>query len=297
MYHRVATYERDPGFTKVQPENFAAHMEILTRVADVVPLTSILDRAPGWRVALTFDDGYADNAEVARPILEQARIAATFFIPSNVVIPGHAFWWDHLEHLLLDAELSRPRLDLEIGGRPISIDIRTPEGRQRAHDVIRRRARSRPSSEINCLLDQIREQVGEPGTEWRPPKGLSTEALRELAQGGLIDIGGHTRSHVMLSAIDRSKQWCEISECKTELECVVGRPVTTFAYPFGTPDTFGPETQALVHEAGFKLACSTDQSLITRRTQPLRIPRLAVYDWDGEEFARRLTHALRGELE
>ena len=52
-------------------------------------------------MAITFDDGYADNLQVAAPLLAERGLPATFFIVSGTIGSGREFWWDELEGLLL----------------------------------------------------------------------------------------------------------------------------------------------------------------------------------------------------
>jgi len=118
---------------------------------------------------------------------------------------------------------------------------------------------------------------------------MTADEVCTLADGGLIDIGGHTRSHTMLSALDPAAQLEEIRGGRAELERVLGKPVATFAYPFGHADSYRLRTPHLVHKAGFELACTTEKRVVTRWTNRYRIPRFTIPDWDGEEFAQRIT--------
>src|SRR5688572_9588150 len=64
-------------------------LELLRRVATVVPLEESLralaagDQLPPRAVALSFDDGYRDNLDLAVPLLERLDLPATFFL-----VPG-----------------------------------------------------------------------------------------------------------------------------------------------------------------------------------------------------------------
>jgi hypothetical protein len=69
---------------------------------------------------------------------------------------------------------------------------------------------------------------------------------------------------------------------------MLGRPISSFAYPFGTSADFDETTVAVVREAGFLRACANLDGRLTRRTDPFRVPRLLVRDWSGDELARRL---------
>jgi peptidoglycan/xylan/chitin deacetylase (PgdA/CDA1 family) len=296
LYHRVDERRRDPFSLKVSPNAFAEHLAALGRLAEIVPLTSIRDRSRGRRVSITFDDGYADNCDTARPILEQAGMPATVFISSHVVDPSSAaFWWDRLEHLLLDTDPVKPNLELVLRGSRLTVDVRKREGRQRALAAIQRRIRARPLPDIEHTLDQIAAQVREPSEPWDPPPRLNADQIRDLARGGLIDIGGHARSHVMLSAVPPREQWDEIKGGKDTLERLISRPISTFAYPFGTPGSFDRRTPSLVRKAGFTLACTTDPGRVGPLNSRFRVPRLVVGHWAAEKFTERVTRALEGD--
>jgi peptidoglycan/xylan/chitin deacetylase (PgdA/CDA1 family) len=223
-------------------------------------------------------------------------VPATVFVASDVVNPSSAaFWWDRLEHLLLDAEPVNPNLELLLSGRRLTVDVRRREGRGRALVAIQRRIRACPLPAIERVLDQIAAQLGEPSKPWDPPPRLNADQIRDMARGGLIDVGGHTRSHVMLSAVPPREQWEEINGGKLTLEDLVSRPITTFAYPFGTLGSFDPRSPSLVRKAGFKLACTTEPGRVGWLNSRFRIPRLVVGDWTAERFTQQVTRALEGD--
>jgi hypothetical protein len=61
--------------------------------------------------------------------------------------------------------------------------------------------------------------------------------------------------------------------------------VTSFAYPYGSYDA---ATVEAVRTARFARACTSDHGPVGRGADPFALPRVAVRDWDGDEFARRL---------
>lgn len=64
--------------------------------------------------------------------------------------------------------------------------------------------------------------------------------------------------------------------------------MVSFAYPYGTRRHFTLETAAIVQEAGFTSACTTEPGLVASGADPFTLPRAAVRDWDGDTFARHL---------
>ena len=78
LYHRGDASQRDPHGLAVHPDRFAQHCEILQRRFRTIALSDW--NRSGRHVAITFDDGYADNALEAHSILAAAGLPATFFI-------------------------------------------------------------------------------------------------------------------------------------------------------------------------------------------------------------------------
>ncbi len=102
MYHRVdALVPRDAvgRDLTVEPAAFAAQLQWLRahgiRTLTAATLVAALARGerPERAVVLTFDDGYADAATTALPLLRSAGATATFYISSGFVgTPRHLSW-------------------------------------------------------------------------------------------------------------------------------------------------------------------------------------------------------------
>ena len=110
IYHRVAEDPIDPWRLCVSPENFARHMEILRKKGfKTVHVSELADsvrarRVPRKTVAVTFDDGYRDNLDAARPILERYETPATHFATAGYIGSDEPFWWDVLDAVFLRTE-------------------------------------------------------------------------------------------------------------------------------------------------------------------------------------------------
>ena len=83
-------------------------------------------------------------------------------------------------------------------------------------------------------------------------------------------------------------QETEIQGSKARLEEILGRSVTSFAYPYGLRSDYSPETVAIVKQAGFDCASSSEEDNVWRGSDRFQLPRRIVFDWDGEQFARKL---------
>ena len=286
LYHRVAHLERDPHGLAVRPDRFSQHCEILRRRCAVVPLSEA-DRSKR-EVAITFDDGYADNAADARRILAATGLPATFFICSGRVGKGGEAWWDRLEHMLLDFEPARTTLELAVDGRSFWADIRSPAARERAHWALFWRLRPMRPTAIDSVLDDLQAQLGVRTLERDSHRWMNADELRTLSETNGIDVGAHTITHPLLSLLTAEEQSREVRGSRDHLERLLDRRVRLFSYPFGDRNSFDTVTTQMVRNAGYTMACTVTGGLAKAGCDPLCIPRNVVGDWDAERFGRWL---------
>ena len=290
-YHRVGDLARDPFSLSVRPETFASQLDALRAIAQPVALADVGTRdTPTF--AVTLDDGYADAIEVAEPILTRMELPATLFVASDILTRHEEFWWDRLEHVLLDGESAAPALDIEVRGRPLHVDVRTASGRQRALRALNHRLRCLPRAEIDELVAAVAAQVGRSPEPCREHGHADADQLVGVAARGIVDVGGHTRSHTMLTALDGGAQRDEIEGSRRALEAVTSRAVRSFAYPFGNPGSFDASVAAVARRAGYERACINISGRVDRRTDRYLLPRLPVYDWPAERLVAEVGRAL-----
>ena len=101
---------------------------------------------------------------------------------------------------------------------------------------------------------------------------LGWSDLTDLAWMG-FEIGAHTHSHPQLDIIERGAAWDEVRRSRGVLEDRLGRPVRSFAYPFGF---HGARIRALVERAGFTSACAVKDAISGPGDDPLAIARVIV---------------------
>jgi peptidoglycan biosynthesis protein MviN/MurJ (putative lipid II flippase)/peptidoglycan/xylan/chitin deacetylase (PgdA/CDA1 family) len=97
MYHRVSdlrTHRRLPQLG-IPPSRFSRQMSLLQKLGlKGTTLSDYMREGRTEAVALTFDDGYADNFEQAVPLLERSGHRATFFVVAGAIDDGSPFDWD-----------------------------------------------------------------------------------------------------------------------------------------------------------------------------------------------------------
>lgn len=183
-YHSV---HASRPYASVRPSAFAEHVAWLARSCDVVPLERVLEPRPADArpaVAITFDDGYADNHELVAPELERHGLPATFFVTTGLI---------DREGAVVD------RFAAQRGCRPSDIDSMTwaeiADLRARgftigahthSHPVLAELDDGRARDELVRAKDLLEHRLGFPVTSMAYPYGKAgrhfTRRTMELAE-------------------------------------------------------------------------------------------------------------------
>jgi peptidoglycan/xylan/chitin deacetylase (PgdA/CDA1 family) len=288
LYHRVASLSRDPEMLAVTPENFRAQMRYLKENFPLVRFEDDWKAAPKPAVAVTFDDGYADNALEALPILEEVGLPATFFISAGTIGTTQEFWWHELEHIVLeqhDLPAGFTLSDNRFGRTWPTVSDRE---RQEFYNGMVRLMNQVDAARRDNWLAQVRRWAGDGTAPAAVHRAMTIDELRRLAENSLVTIGAHTVTHTRLSSLDAAGQREEITTSKRALEAWLGRETPVFSYPFGRRCEYTQKSIALCREAGFIKAAANFPGQAHRWTDPYQIPRHLVRNWPVELFIERL---------
>ncbi len=313
MYHRAATLDEDPWRLAVRPDHLAEHLAILARHASPMTAASLAGaidgRLPRATVVVTFDDGYADLATEVRPLLDRAGVPATMFVVSGAIDGRREFWWDALERVLLgshplpgELQLALPGGDLRLTFAAGPADATGPgrpsrqwrawqppsTPRHAAYRATWERLRVLAPDDREARVDELLAWAGLERAARPTHRTLTAAELADVAADGLVEIGAHTVSHPSLAALAPADRLREIVDGKAALEQRLGRPVRTFAYPFGGPADVDAATVAEARGAGFAGAFTSVAGRARTGSPRHALPRVFVEDLDGEGFARLL---------
>lgn len=97
--------------------------------------------------------------------------------------------------------------------------------------------------------------------------------LKEMSSYG-IEFGSHTMTHPHLPALSQEQIYAELSESKKTLESLTGKPVISFAYPYGELNDTAKEIAA---DCGYRYAISTDSGGLRIEDDPFRIWRAYIF--------------------
>ncbi|KJY67295.1 polysaccharide deacetylase family protein [Vibrio nigripulchritudo] len=103
---------------------------------------------------------------------------------------------------------------------------------------------------------------------------MSREQLKEMSDSGLVEVGGHTLTHPKLSQLDEAQQRHEIKANKEELEALLGKSLTSFAYPYGDHNE---DTKRISKELGYDFSVATNSGPHALHQDPYQIRRIAIF--------------------
>ncbi|MDO8071136.1 polysaccharide deacetylase family protein [Janthinobacterium sp. SUN176] len=288
IYHRVLA-RPDPLFPgEVDAALFQRQLRLIKRFYTPLPLGDAVRRLqdgslPPRAACITFDDGYADNAQIALPLLLRHGLHATFFIATGY-LDGGQMWND----TVIDAVRQAPGAVLDLRAQELgTFPVATLAQRQAAVATLLGRLKYLPFAQRQRLAMQIRRQAG---AQASAPAMLSTAQLRQLHGAGMT-LGGHTASHPILSTLAERAAQLDIANGKQQLESLVQAPVTLFAYPNGKAGRdYGAPHVAMVKRLGFQAAVATDWGVARPGADLdlLQLPRFTPWDRGRLAFLWRM---------
>jgi peptidoglycan/xylan/chitin deacetylase (PgdA/CDA1 family) len=249
----------DDGVIDVTPAAFDRQISCLKKHFNLVGLDELCAFAAGKElppnaVAITFDDGYLDNYDVALPILKRHDAKAIFFVPTAYISERRTYWWDRVAYTVKHS--ARDRIELEY---PFRIDI-TLSNRTLAIERILRLVKTHQPLDLPRFLDELTKAAD---ISWSHAMErafadqllLTWDHVRALRQAGM-DVQSHTRTHRVLQTLDDDALLDELAGSRADLERELGEPARALAYPVGTPIAERSPIRAALEKAGYELGFS-----------------------------------------
>lgn len=290
IFHRVVAALDPMRPDEPDAAEFEQRMRWVQRHFNVMPLSEAVTRLssgtlPERPLTITFDDGYADNEQVAAPILSKLGLPATFFIATGYLDGGRMFNDSIITAL---ADCKRDHLDLtelELGVH----SLESLDQRRRAVSLLLPQVWHLDSALRTATAQRIC-QIAEviPSDDFM----MTSLQVAVLARGG-FEIGAHTVSHPILARLDPDAARQEILRGRQHLEEIAHCPVRLFAYPNGRPgEDYTLDTTKLARQAGFAAAFTTAHGVADRDADMFQLPRFTPWDRGEVAFGMRMARNL-----
>jgi peptidoglycan/xylan/chitin deacetylase (PgdA/CDA1 family) len=290
MYHRVLTMP-DALTGEVHASDFDVQMRALRECFNVLPLAEASARLangtlPARSVAITFDDGYADNALVAVPILKRHGLHATFFVANGYLNGGRMFNDTVIEAV---RRARGPALELSVAGLPSALPVGSVDEKKAALGRILGVVKYLEPEQRTEVVAQVAHAAGSP----LPHDLMMNDGqVRSLIAAGM-DVGGHTINHPILKSVDLDTARREIEGNRRALGAIIGKLPDMFAYPNGSPGKdYAYAHTKLVREAGYKAAVTTSWGTAWTGCDLYQLPRFTPWDRSPRRFVLRLLENL-----
>ena len=280
MLHRVLANDRAAELPHrnelcVGPKAFEHLLVWLKRHFDCVPLMEILQpgtqRSERPKVALTFDDGWRDNALNAFPLLQKHQVPASIFLSTDFIGSRQRFWWESIGETLWNSHGEHARKQLidclQQVARPLPPLLDDPDEPRRSLALLHflQTLKTLSPDDLNRLTDACPQDS--------LPQALDWQQVRALEASGLVRFGPHGASHAILTGLDDQRLDEELSRSRDALLNGCNRPLPVYCYPNGDNDA-RVRQQVAAHKFPFALGTGTGSYRGTEN--PWALPRFGV---------------------
>lgn len=296
MYHSVQpnpSLQADSLGGIVHSENvFREQMELLARDHHPISLAQAAKyiveggELAKRSVVVTFDDGYADNYEVAMPILNQAAIPATFYVTVDCVDNRRLPWPSRLRFAFRKTKLatwndttaktsflknSLAKTSLAVTKTWTLTDAaENEEAYLSTCDVCCQLSGAAQDEFVRLIESELEASLPDHSGSLM----MSYEQVHALIRSGHI-VGSHTLTHPNMAYLNEEDALTEITGSKLRLESKLGQPIKHFSYPCPALSPHWSErTVAQCRDAGYETAVTTDSGLTRHGDDLLRLKRI-----------------------
>ncbi len=251
MYHGVVRASPPVAdWCLITREAFGRQMDYLSQRFEVLPLVDAATVLASGAIrcptaAITFDNGYQNNFDVAFPILRERELPATIFLNTGLVGGDQTVWFGRLNTALARTDKK------SVAWRNMHYDISFPAARaaawQAALKELEHEELLRQSADLIETLGSVPDWPVEPQSPYRM---LDRESIQTMADSGLIEFGAHTYTHTILTRVSPQTAREEIEMSVRAIQELTGKPCRVFAYPNGRAEDYDDKAMENIEKAG-----------------------------------------------
>jgi peptidoglycan/xylan/chitin deacetylase (PgdA/CDA1 family) len=264
-FHRVLT---DPELQQtaslpgmiVRSGTFSSFLKYASEACEWIDVV----HGPEWKsseklkLAITFDDGWSDNATAAYPLARQYKAPIVIFIVPEKTGTELPFW----------PERTAAALENELPARDSESNTNYIEQAIEHLKVLPASERELRINEMTAAHSGLHSAAVDRTMTWAQ--------IAELHAGG-VRFGSHTSTHEILTTIPVAQAEKEIASSRTLIEQRLNAHCSLFSYPNG--DCSDP-VRGLVARTGYKFAfLNQDPGVWTPDCDPFLIPRVNVCEY------------------
>lgn len=293
MLHRfISPNNPDRGYDPARLEQYLKYLRgngyTFVSVEQIIN-SLINDQAlPTRSVAFTMDDGFEDQATIAAPIFLKQDCPVTIFLISGMLDGELWPWDDQVAYLINNSQ--KIEFTLELSSHSQTFKLSNNNRRSRCILLIQNMIKSLDAERLDSYMFAISEATEVTLPKSAPPeyKSMSWGQARKLESQG-IQFSPHTRSHRILSQLNRTSSHHEIHNSCERLSDELKSPAPIFCYPTGRAEDFSDREIDIIKQEGLIGAVSTEPDFVSRHRDEMnylyRLPRYSLPD-SFEDFVQ-----------
>ncbi|HUL22615.1 MAG TPA: polysaccharide deacetylase family protein [Thermodesulfobacteriota bacterium] len=280
MYHgTIRSPLAVPDWCFLDEQSFRLQIGSLKKHFEIIALSEAVERMRTGAIkrptaAITFDDGYQNNFDVAFPILRREKIPATIFLATGLIDTTDTVW-----HCRLNLALSQTRRPV-MDRNGFQFDLSTLNLKAKASAAIQENLKTLPHPQLMATLRNIILDLdGDPDCSIgvNSPYGmLNRNAIAEMVASGLIEFGAHTHQHAILSRLSERERFNEIRRSVDAVYELTGRPCRCFSYPNGRAEDYDVASIRHLEACGIQMAVTTTAGPNNKTTPVMELRRYGI---------------------
>ena len=256
IYHGICIADHtrfNPIFLTVK--TFEEHLQFYKKYFNVVSLDDYYQQKfsnDKFNVCLTFDDGFTNNHKYVLPLLTKYELPATFFITAIRAAGYDILWSDFLSIVSKYGPMDMAYQGKSYHKGKFNKYISKETGISLTEEL-RNTGFGEKAGAMKTLypLAPFKKNKGEEDY-WLQ---MTKEQIKELSASPFVTVGSHGYYHNDLARINFEDANKELLLAKEYLEDIIGKPVNSVAFPYGS---YSAEIVEKAKQAGYSQLLAMD---------------------------------------
>lgn len=223
----------------ISKSNFISQLKLLKEknftflsFDEIIQITKSKKQFPKNSVAISFDDGFANNYDIACPILDDYKIPAIFYVCSGLIGKDDLFWVDKIEACINNSNKNKIELSLD---KLYSFVLNDNKNKIQANEKIKKFCKKSKTNIRDNILDELQviTDITPNNLMSENYKIMNWDQLAQINDNALFTIGGHNLYHDTFTNIEPTKIQNEIFETIKLLEDNLRTKTKHYSYPEG----------------------------------------------------------------
>lgn len=284
MYHGFTDGIVCEGSPHLNVKKFRSQIQYLKKYYNIISLDQLIEHCTNGAklapnsVVITIDDGYKSSYALAYPVLKQFNVPASFFITTDFIDKKEMLWTDRIEYAINMTKSNS--FNLKIDKDMLFLDFRDSDSKNVYCRKIIAKLKLIPQESMEEIIQSLERGLGQKLSLdnaipeiYRP---LEWDEALKMIKSGIISIGSHTCTHIILTRCSPERKKKELFLSKQAIENKTGLSCRLFCYPNGGTGDFDYRTKESLKESGYSCGLTTVDGINDAHSDVFELKRLSV---------------------